>query len=400
MACPPPVRLRPDGKRVLGARISHFTTSAQAKVMFHPVRWSSTHVCGTALQKITITPRIAKTDVVAVAADMDVWDAWPVQQADGNPHRLAHGDELWMALGAPKFSDPDERHGHARIHLVLRSVDSWRHLGQAMPEGFSPGSREWSGSAVIDATGTVVTLYFTAAGRKDEASVSFEQRIFSAQASLTYAENTPRLTDWRSLEEIVVRDPEHYMSTTEGQSGVGKIKAFRDPAYFRDPADSKEYLLFAGSCAQSASDYNGVVGIARRDMASTGIWQILPPLISADGLNNELERPHVVWHDGLYYLFWSTQRHVFDPSGVTGPTGLYGMVSHSLLSDWKPLNGTGLVFANPEEAPAQAYSWFVLPDLSVTSFVDDWDGSQKRSFGGTFAPFITLSLQDQSARIA
>ncbi|WP_306286219.1 glycoside hydrolase family 68 protein [Sphingomonas sp. Ant20] len=94
-----------------------------------------------------------------------------------------------------------------------------------------------------------------------------------------------------------------------------------------------------------------------------------------------------------------TQRHVFDPAGPTGPTGLYGMVSDSLFGEWKPLNGTGLIVANPEEAPAQAYSWFVFPDLSVTSFVDDWGTDGVRRFGGTFAPFLHLRLDGDKAYV-
>ena len=128
-------------------------------------------------------------------------------------------------------------------------------------------------------------------------------------------------------------------------------------------------------------------------------WRLMPPIISADTLNNELERPHVIRQDGRYYMFWSTLQHVFDPAGPTGPTGLYGMVSDNLLQGWQPLNGTGLVFANPREAVAQAYSWLVLPDLSVASFVDDWKPGANRSFGGTFAPFLRLKLRGDRALI-
>ena len=45
-----------------------------------------------------------------------------------------------------------------------------------------------------------------------------------------------------------------------------------------------------------------------------------------------------------------------------------------------PLNGTGLVFANPDTAPKQAYSWLVLPDLQVTSFIDAWASAMQRAY--------------------
>jgi levansucrase len=368
--------------------------------MTAPARWTGDHIEALDGASILSAPLLGRNDFAPVAPDLGVWDAWPLQDMAGRPLSFSGGRELWMALGAARFADPEERHGHARIHLLLRDGTTWRHLGPAMPDGFSPGSREWSGSAVVSADGTAVTLYFTAAGRRGEAQLTFEQRIFSAMATLDTSGDTPRLSNWRGLAEIVTRDPAHYMATTGGPSEVGKIKAFRDPAFFRDPLGGGDYLLFAGSRAGSPSAYNGVIGIARREWSENPSWKVLPPILCADTLNNELERPHVVFHDGLFYLFWSTQRHVFAPSGPAGPTGLYGMVSDKLFEGWRPVNGSGLVLANPDAAPAQAYSWFVLPDLSVTSFVDNWRGEEIPSFGGTFAPFMQLHLAGDKAWIA
>lgn len=361
-----------------------------------PTTWSTQAIGRIAEQPEAAAPLIRVSDVTPVVDGFGFWDAWPIQETNGDIFKLRGGNELWMALGTPLFDNPDDRHLHARIHLILRVGDGWRHLGPALPDGFAPGSREWSGTAVIEGGGATVTLYFTAAGRRGEVETSFEQRLFSAEATLHQDVDPPSLTEWRNLRELVERDPAHYMDTGGGSGQVGKIKAFRDPAIFRDPADGTDYFFFAGSAANSASDYNGVIGVAQ---ATANGWDLLPPLISADGLNNELERPHVIHHGGLYYLFWVTQRHVFDPSGPTGPTGLYGMVSDALFGDWRPLNGSGLVLANPDAAPAQAYSWFVFPDLSVTSFVDDWGGSGERRFGGTFAPFVHLRLEGDRASI-
>lgn len=352
--------------------------------------WTGAHVA--AIAQETPTARlIARSDVKRVADDLDIWDAWPVQMRDGMPMCLRDGTQLWMALAAPRFPDPDMRHGHARIHLFHYSNHQWTHIGPAMPDGFSPGSREWSGSAIADAAGNQVTLYFTAAGRRGEATLSFEQRLFAARASLT---GTGALTDWRDLVEMVTIDPAHYMSTDLGGQ-IGTIKAFRDPAWFHDPADGRQYLFFAASKAGSSSPYNGVVGVAVAAPAALDDWTIAPPLLSADGLNNELERPHAIFREGRYYLFWSTQAHVFNPDGPIGPTGLYGMSAPAIDGPWTPINGSGLVFANPANAPAQSYSWLVLPDLSVTSFIDNWGGGEERCFGGTFAPFLRLWLNGE-----
>jgi levansucrase len=365
-----------------------------------PARWTPEQVSGIACQAPSFTPLIADHDVSRIAPDLDIWDAWPVQDDDGRPAQIAPGETLWMALASPRFDDPDERHGHARIHLLQRLHGRWRHLGPVMPDGFSPGSREWSGSALLGPDRKVLTLFFTAAGRRHEGQPTFEQRLFTAEATLEGSTANRSFAAWRGLREIVDRDPSCYMASDAGTGEVGTIKAFRDPAYFRDPSDGQRYLFFAGSRAGAASDFNGVIGVIQAQRAG---WYLLPPLIDATDVNNELERPHVVAHDGAYYLFWSTQSSVFAPSQAGAPTGLYGMVAASLDGEWEPLNGTGLVFGNPPSAPRQAYSWLVLPDLSVISFIDDWGrGAAEtgpRRFGATFAPELRLRLSGASATL-
>lgn len=381
---------------------AHFPTASIASSASSPSCWTAGQVGAIRVDASNTAPLIRNGDFVRIAPDLDIWDAWPIQDADGAPSALDDGQTLWMALGAPPFPDPEERHGHARIHLISQDASGWRHLGPAMTDGFSPGSREWSGSAVLAPDRRTLTLYFTATGRRGEATPTFEQRLFRAEATLTRATGDYRLVDWHGLREIVARDPAQYMASDAGTGVVGTIKAFRDPAYFRDPQDGTHHIFFAGSLAGSESAFNGVIGSAVALDDTLDRWEIRPPLISADALNNELERPHAIFHQGLYYLFWSTQRHVFNPSGPTGPTGLYGMVSNRLFAGWEPLNGTGLVLANPASAPKQAYSWLVLPDLRVTSFVDAWgaDGIDAQRFGATFAPMLRLRLDGTRAHLA
>ena len=135
-----------------------------------------------------------------------------------------------------------------------------------------------------------------------------------------------------------------------------------------------------------------------------------PPIFSALGLCNELERPHILIRDGLYYLFWSTQRHVFAPDGPSGPNGLYGAVAPTLRGPYRPLNGTGLVAANPDSEPTQGYSWLVLDTLEVVSFVDYWGMAGRKladhpdlvrsNFGGTAAPVFRIAIDGDTTRIA
>ena len=151
-----------------------------------------------------------------------------------------------------------------------------------------------------------------------------------------------------------------YLPADEREGEPDHIRAFRDPAWFRDPADGRAYLLVAASVAWEEG-FTGAVALAAAD---GGGWSLRPPLVVADGINHELERPHIVVHRSRYYLFFATQRHNFHPPG-SAPTGLYGFVAPSPTGPYEPLNGSGLAIGNPSSEPDQAYAWWVLPDLRV-----------------------------------
>lgn len=363
--------------------------------------WSACAVAAIANNPMPVAPVIDPAACRPILPGFDLWDYWPVQQRDGSTAEIADG-ALCMLLSAPILPDPDQRHAIARIRLMHQTADGWRDLGNLLPDGFSPGSREWSGSAIISDNHDRVTLYFTAAGHRGEVELSFDQRLFETTATLAVDHGVPRLFGWTTPAESVASDGNIYARDMAGGGEIGTIKAFRDPAWFCDPADGREYLIFAASLEQSSSLWNGAVGLAQREY---GCWRLHVPIISADGVNNELERPHVIHHHGRYYCFWSTQRKVFAQPGPAGPNGLYGMVAKSLEGDWTPLNGTGLVFSNPPSSPAQSYSWQVLPDLSVISFVDKPGligepadpAAARRHFVGTPAPLLRLVLDGNRA---
>jgi levansucrase len=368
--------------------------------------WTATHVAAIDGASLPQIPLIGADDVQPILPGFDLWDMWPVQLLDGSVARFG-ASSLWCVLSAPVGDDPGARHNLARIRLLQHDGNEWIDCGNMLPEGFSPGSREWAGSACFDPATQYLTSYFTAAGRRGTVPPSFEQRLFETRGSFAFVDGRATITNWSPLVESVVSDALHYVRVDQTDGVPGQIKAFRDPAFFRDPLDGKQYLLFTGSLAGSMSEFNGAVGIARLD---GGAWHLLPPLVHADGLNNELERPHIIARGGLYYLFWSTQRRVFAPSGPSGPNGLYGMVAPALLGPYAPLNGTGLVAANPEGEPLQAYSWWVLDSLEVISFIDHWGLQGRRfedhpemlrsQFGGTPAPRFSLKLDGQTAVIA
>lgn len=382
--------------------------------MSSPSPWTAAHVAAIADAPIPELPVIGARDALPALPGFDLWDMWPVQHADGRTARFG-ASELWLVLSAPAGGDPEERHMLARIRLLQHEPEHagygrWLDRGNLLPNGFNPGSREWAGSAVVDSDLRHVTLYFTAAGRRGEAALTYEQRIFATIGRLSFDGSEVTLTDWSPPIEIFQADGEIYVRARQTTGASGRIKGFRDPAYFRDPADGAEYLLFTGSAAQPSQDYDAVVGIARRTGAAlAGKWQLELPIITAAGLSRELERPHMLARDGRYYVFWSTQRSVFAP-GRAGPSGLYGMVGNNVLGPYVPLNGTGLVAATPAAEPRQSYSWLVLDSLEVVSFVDYWGLTgrdpdahpvrRRSQFGGTPAPRFSIVLDGARGTLA
>ncbi|MEU8195835.1 glycoside hydrolase family 68 protein [Microbispora amethystogenes] len=377
-----------------------------------PARWTRRHLDLMTTGPDTTAPPARTPAPPRVLPGDDVWDLWPIQEEDGSTS-VVLGRELWMALSAPAAGHPEERHDHARIRLLARDGDDWHDLGPAFADGASPGSREWSGSAVRRPDGTV-SVFYTAAGRRGEARPTFVQTVVETRPAVVVAEGGRVLLDRAAGHREVLRsDGPIYLPADEIDGGPGRIRAFRDPGWFRDPADGREYLLVAASVAAPASGeaedggYMGAVALAE---ARDGGWSLLPPLLVADGVSHELERPHVVVRDSSYYLFFSTQRHSFHPPG-SAPTGLYGFVAPRLTGPYAPLNGSGLVAANPPEEPDQAYAWLVLPDLRVVSFVnyrstgggaDPWRAGAaeaRAAFGGTIAPVFRLALDGARTRV-
>ena len=333
---------------------------------------------------------------------LDLWDSWPLAHEDGRTAQIA-GREYWFFLSAPCFADPGQRHDAARIRLASRGADGWRDHGNVLPRELSPGTREWAGSAVLHGDGTSVSLFFTAAGRTGQEH-SFEQRLFSAVG--TMGDDGPG--QWQAPTELVRADGHRYVVAAEAEGRPGMIKAFRDPAWFRDPATGLRHILFTASAGWSAAEYNGVVGLATLD--PTGAWQLGDPLIEAVGVNNELERPHIVVRGHRYYLFWSTQRRTFDPAGPSGPNGLYAMVADHLEGPYRPVNGSGLVAGNPASEPTQCYSWWVTAEGAVWSFIDHWGMAGRTfethpellrsQFGGTPSPVFHLDFAGDRVTIA
>ena len=288
--------------------------------------WQADHVAAIGSRPMPEIPLIGRADARPAIDYLHLWDLWPIETFDGDIVRV-DGTELWVIMSAPRSLHPDDRHHVARLRLASFDEHGWSDLGDLLPEGLNPGAREWAGSTIYNPETGRLILFYTAAGRQGDTKPSYEQRLFQAEGRLILENGKVVTNGWKEPFENIVSDDANYVLAREPDGEPGFIKAFRDPAHFRDPADGTSYLLFTASLKQSASDFNGAIGIARASGGDLLSWELLPPLISADDLNNELERPVMRFVGGRYYVFWSTQRRVFASGGAIGPNELYVMVA-------------------------------------------------------------------------
>ncbi len=382
--------------------------------------------------------QLVQDSLTPVAEGHWIWDSWPLRLPDGSVAELD---------GWPSCSDCRQRSRPTGCRAIATASPpggcwarldggDWVDLGPVWPDGEALGGRQWAGSAMIDPDTMQVTMYYTALGDlpSDEALTGgpatdpYEdvywtgasnlpsggpdrQQMVEVSAQLSLDGDQPTLTDMGDHLIILTADGEIYRTAEQAAAQQGPY-IFRDPWWFRDAETEREYILFSASPAFLTDDAaGGVVGLAMLD--DSGTWVPLQPVMTAAGVNNQLERPHLVERDGRTYLFVST--HGFSFLGdIAAPPGLYGFVSDGGIgAQFSPLNDGGLVLANPAEAEQQTYSWVVLPDGEVLSFANYFDlegvgldgiGAQtpewqREHFGGTLAPFVQLELDDDETAI-
>ena len=353
-----------------------------------------------------------------------IWDTWLLRTPDGDVADV-DGYRVILALSAPNDLLPGKRHDVA-THRFYYSRDGkeWTPGGRVFDDLEPFGSRQWAGSAIYDPDTQNLRLYYTVAGVREEAELTYTQALAVAHGGTIHVDTDGVQFEGPWDHEVLAR-PDGTWYEREEQSR-GMTYTFRDPWYFEDPETGEAYVLFeantpvpegSDACGGDADQqaFNGAVGIARTSKTDPTAWELRPPLLDAVCVNQELERPHVVHRDGTYYLFVVSHEHTFAP-GIDGYDALYGFVADSLFGEYEPLNGSGLVVANPANAPFQAYSWLAYPhrdEILVTSFFNYFDydraslddvahlseAEQFRRFGGTLAPTLRLGVDGRDTRI-
>jgi levansucrase len=418
VAAAPPDLPNAKAKKTFGASAAAVAKAAEyAPSDNFTATWKRADALKVRADPTTTNPRVPENFPV-MTDKVWIWDTWPLTDEQTRPITYK-GWKIILSLTAPRDIFFGDRHWQAKIGFFYSRTGTaadWKYGGDLFPAGSSRGSREWAGSTVLTGENTV-NAFYTASGRDNGPinNTDFEQRLAMATGKIHADDERVWFTGFRNHRIIAEPEGEMYQTMEQSASG-GIIYAFRDPFVFQDPEDGKMYALFEGNTAGVSGDYvcqprdlgvlppgqknvpedaknfTGNIGLMEATNADLTEWKLLPPVLSANCVNQQTERPHVVFHDGNYYLFTISHTFTYAP-GLTGPDGVYGFVGPSLRSDYKPLNGSALVLGNPAEAPLQQYSHNVMPNFMVQSFIDTVPTANGDvRYGGTLARTIQLQV--------
>ncbi len=390
-----------------------------------------------------------------------VWDSWTL--TDGTSDQPSFkGWEVVFSLVADRSLGFDDRHTYARLGYFYRKADvaerpadgGWTYGGHVFPDGASGAifddqsfshQTEWSGSTRIF-DGNKLRIFYTAVAfyRNDDGSnrKPYDPRIVQSEGRLFADENGVWMTGFRDQHDMLQADGEYYQTGAQNE-----FFNFRDPFTFEDPAHpGKTFMVFEGNSAVTrgeractADDLGYVpgdphaetpdevmdrgahfqmanVGLAVAENAALTTWRFLPPILSANCVNDQTERPQIYIDNGKYYLFTISHRGTY-AAGIDGPEGVYGFVGNGIRSDFQPVNrGSGLALGSPSNlnfaagspfAPDvnqhpgqfQAYSHYVMPGGLVQSFIDTIGTSDDFVRGGTLAPTVRLDIDGDAVTV-
>ena len=395
--------------------------------------------------------------------DVWVWDTWTLIDAQANQFSYNGWEVIFSLTADPNAGYTfDDRHVHARIGFFYRRAGipasrrprngGWIYGGHLFPDGASAkvfGSTtltqnaEWSGSTRLVKVGdNRVSVFYTALGfnRTDAgANIAPPIAIISKTDGRIHADLTHVwFTGFNNHEGLLQPDGVYYQTGQQNE-----FYSFRDPFTFEDPAHpGYTFMVFEGNTAGErgaadctaadlgyrsgdpyAENLNDVlnsgatyqkanIGLAVALNRSLTKWRFLPPIISANCVNDQTERPQIYIKDNKYYLFTISHRTTF-AAGMDGPDGVYGFVGNGIRSDFKPMNwGSGLVLGNPTDLNQaagsdfdpnplqnprafQSYSHYVMPGGLVESFID----TVKNRRGGALAPTVQINISGQNTAI-
>lgn len=394
-------------------------------------------------------PAATVTKADGTKESLDVWDSWPLQNADGTVATY-HGFNIVFALaGSPSDSND------TTIYMFYqkngnKDLNGWKNAGRVFAHNNSKDStdaliqkqtQEWSGSATMTKDGQIRLFYTDYSGTGG--SGDGNQVITTAQVNTTTTQDEISITnatDWKSIfdggDGTIYQNIQQFHE--EGMWNSGDNHTLRDPHYVEE--NGKKYLVFEantgsqvgyqggnsllnrayyGNDSTFEQDFTALTSGAKRNVArmangALGIIElnddyslkkVMKPLLVSNTVTDEIERANVFQKNGKWYLFTDSRGSKMSTEGTTDKD-IYtlGFVSDSLTGSYKPLNGSGLVLhldVNPAD-PAFTYSHFMIPqkdssEVLVTSYMTNRGMFADRQ--STFAPTFSLRLSGDKTSV-
>lgn len=373
-----------------------------------------------------------------------VWDTWSLTDAHANQMSYKGWDVIF-SLVAPRTIGFDDRHQHARIGYFYRHSNAdpntqWTYGGYLFPDNTSVSTTEWSGSTRL-MQGNKVRVFYTATtfGTPRPGTAAKPAVIATVEAQIKATKSGVTFSHFGDHKTILEPDGKWYQTKEQNP-----YFSFRDPFTFEDPANpGKTFMLFEGTgagvpgeaetlitkedlgyregdpYAENVDEVNGMgvfwqrgnIGLAVATNKELTAWKMLPPILTAYGVNDQTERPQMLIENGNYYLFTISHQYTY-AAGLRGPDGVYGFVGKGIRSDFQPMNGSGLVLGSPtdlnlpsarpedpqpgqNQRQFQAYSHYIQPGGLVQSFIDNVEGRR----GGTLSPTVKINYSGATSSV-
>ena len=385
--------------------------------------------------------------------EIDVWDSWPVQDAESGVVSNWNGYQLVIAMaGAPKKNSN-------HIYLLYSKYGDndfthWKNAGPIFGYHALEDDQQWSGSATVNSDGSIQLFYTmndTSAGKlnwQQLASATLNLAVENDDVVLKSVENDHILFDgdnyhYQSYPKFMdtfnddhnhdgipdrtdnycLRDPHiiedkgsRYLifeSNTGDENYQGEKQVYTWSNYGGDDAfNLKSFLNIINNkhLYDLASWANGSIGILKLDdnEKNPSVAELYTPLVTSHMVTDEVERPSVVKMGNKYYLFAASRiSKSTDAEGtvaVRGAVGddvvMLGFVSDSLRGKYRPLNGSGVVLTAsvPADWRTSTYSYYAVPvegssdTLLVTSYMTNRGGVAGAENKSTWAPSFLIKM--------
>ena len=379
--------------------------------------------------------------------DLDVWDSWPLQNADGTVANY-HGYNINFALAGDPTKPWD-----TFVHMFYQkigdtSIDSWKSAGRVFTDTdknvpndpfLKNQIEEWSGSATLTSDGEV-RLFYTDRQSTDAPTYG-KQILTTAQVNISKPTADTLKIDGVQDQKTIFdgADGKIYQNVLQGVGVEKDNHTFRDPHYVEE--NGHKYLVFeantgtedgyqgeeslynrayyGSSNAFFQTEKNKLLQSPKKDYASVAngalgiieinddytLKKVMKPLITSNTITDEIERANVFKMNGKWYLFTDSRGSKMTIDGV-GDKDVYmlGFVADSLTGPYKPLNKTGLVLSMDQDPmdPTFTYSHFAVPqakgnNVVITSYMTNRGFfADKKS---TFAPSFLMNIKGSKTSV-